>query len=64
MVLEWTPGRPCSRLGAVPGLRSIVNGCAFHEWTSSMDLMKYMDERMRSVLICGSSRASVCAVPA
>jgi uncharacterized protein len=35
---------------------SIVDGCAFHEWTSSMDLLKYMDEGMRSVLIpVGSS---------
>jgi uncharacterized protein len=30
---------------------SIIDGCAFHEWSSSMDLLKYMDDGWRSVLI-------------
>ena len=29
----------------------IVDGCAFHEWTSSMSLLKYMDESWRTLLI-------------
>ena len=33
------------------GCSSIVDGCAFHEWTSSMSLLEYMDENWRTLLI-------------
>src|ERR1700734_3952418 len=44
-------------MGEAPSYSSVIDGCAFHEWVSSMDLLRHMDAGWSSVLIPVGSQA-------
>jgi uncharacterized protein len=44
-------------MGEASSYSSVIDGCAFHEWVSSMDLLRHMDEGWASVLIPVGSQA-------
>jgi predicted TIM-barrel fold metal-dependent hydrolase len=44
-------------MGEAPNYSAVIDGCAFHEWQSSMDLLRYMDAGWASVLVPVGSQA-------